>query len=125
MYESEKSYDYGPFEVETFPLVHDVPNCGYKLNIDGWRCLYATDTNEINTKAKNYDMYLIEANYDEDTIQERIDKKIIAGEDYIYDYKVLKNHLSKQKADDFIYKNIGKNGTYIYMHEHTPEVNDD
>jgi len=122
VYSFDEMSDYGDFQIIPFELVHDVPNTGYKVHINDWKCIYATDTNQINTDAKNYDVYLIESNYDEDTIQDRIDKKIIDGLDYIYDYKVMKNHLSKQKADDFIYKNIGLKGTYIYMHEHSQEV---
>ena len=30
-------------------------------------------------------------------------------------------HLSRQKADDWIYKNIKQNGVYIYMHQHREE----
>ena len=83
--------------------------------------IYATDTNNLNgITAKNYDLYMIEANYIDSEIQERIQEKKEAGE-YIYEYQALRNHLSKAKADDFIYKNIGENGVYVYLHEHKGE----
>ena len=40
-----------------------------------------------------------------------------AGE-YSYEWQAMKNHLSKAKCDDFIYKNIGALGEYVYMHCH-------
>lgn len=110
--------DYGKFKINAFGLYHNVPNCGYKIEIAGWKMIYATDTNEIKTDAENYDLYLIEANYEDEEMQKRINRKIEDGIDYIYEYKAIENHLSKRKADDFIYQNIGDNGKYIYMHEH-------
>ena len=35
-----------------------------------------------------------------------------------YEYNVLKNHLSKQKCDDFIAANAGSKSEFIYMHGH-------
>ena len=35
-----------------------------------------------------------------------------------YELQVLKNHLSKAKCNDFIYKNIGPQGRYVYLHCH-------
>ena len=80
--------------------------------------IYCTDTNNMNgIMALNYDLFMIEANYDEDEIEERIRQKKENGE-YAYELQVIKNHLSKQKCDDFIYRNIGPNGGYGYMHRH-------
>ena len=115
----EKEYDYGKFRIITFPLVHNVPNMGYKIHFtDGSRMIYATDTNNLNgIEAAGYDLYMIEANFDDDEIHERIKKKQETGQ-YAYEFQVLKNHLSRKKCDDFVYKNIGPNGVYVYMHEH-------
>ena len=44
VYDLEKSYTYGSMDLSAFPLVHDVENCGYKLNMDGEQAIYATDT---------------------------------------------------------------------------------
>lgn len=113
------SYNYGLFIVKPVPLVHNVPNCGYKLEFaDGRKAFYATDTNTLDgIEAPDYDLYLVEANYEDDEIKHRISEKKV-NQEYIYELDVLKNHLSKQKCDDWIYKNIGATGEYVYLHGH-------
>ena len=71
-------------------------------------------------KAINYELYMIEANYEDEEIKERIKRKKENGE-YAYEYKVIKNHLSKAKCDDFIYKNAGALSEYVYLHCHCDE----
>lgn len=111
-------YNYGACNVIAFPLVHDVPNCGYKVHFPIGKVIYATDTNNLNgVAARNYDLYLIEANYIDEDIQAKIKEKEANGE-FAYERRVLRTHLSKQKCDDFIYKNIGSHGQYVYMHCH-------
>lgn len=101
------------------PLNHNVQNCGYKIYTeDGEKIIYATDTNDLNgIIAPNFDFYMIEANYEDNEIQARIAEKVSKGE-YAYEKDVLKNHLSKAKADDFIIKNAGINSRFIYLHGH-------
>lgn len=67
--------------------------------------------------ARNYDLYLIEANYIDEEIQEKIREKEANGE-FAYERRVLRTHLSKAKCDNFIYSNIGSRGRYVYMHTH-------
>lgn len=105
-------------KITAVELTHDVPNCGYKIFIDGEKVFYATDTNNLNgITAPDYDLYMIEANYEDEEIQERIRKKEESGS-YAYEYKVLKSHLSKAKCDDFIVRNAGARSKFIYMHGH-------
>lgn len=105
-------------KITAVELTHNVPNCGYKIFIGGEKIFYATDTNNLNgITAPDYDLYLIEANYEDEEIQERIRKKEETGQ-YAYEYEVLKNHLSKQKCDDFIVRNAGNKSQFIYMHRH-------
>ena len=100
------------------PLKHNVSNCGYKLLLSGEKIFYATDCNNLDgIDARNYDLYMIEANYEEHEIQERIAEKEAAGQ-YVYEYHVLNNHLSKKKADDFIIRNQGANSRFVYLHGH-------
>lgn len=111
-------YGYGPCNVTPVPLVHDVPNCGWKIHFPVGKVFYATDTNNLNgITAKDYDLYLVEANYEDEEIKARIAEKEANGE-YPYEKRVLKTHLSKAKCDDFIYRNIGPRGVYVYMHGH-------
>ncbi len=105
-------------EITAVELTHNVPNCGYKIFIDGEKIFYATDTNNLNgITAPAYDLYMIEANYEDEEIMERIRQKEENGQ-YAYEYEVLKNHLSKQKCDDFIVRNAGTKSKFIYMHRH-------
>lgn len=121
LYEYDREYSYGAFSLTPVPLVHDVPNCGYKLHLKTGKVLYATDTNNLNgISAPNYDLYLLEANYEDDEIKARISEKKAHGE-FVYERRVLGTHLSKTKCDDFIYRNIGANGEYVYLHSHSVE----
>lgn len=100
------------------PLKHNVSNCGYKLLLNGEKIFYATDCNNLDgIDAKNYDLYMIEANYEDSEIQERIAEKEANGQ-YCYEYQVLNNHLSKQKADNFIAENAGDKSRFVYLHGH-------
>lgn len=113
-----KTYDYGAFKVVPVKLYHDVPNCGYRIFMNGEKAFYATDTNTLKgISAKGYDLYMVEANYADEEIRERIREKESKGE-YAYERSVLHTHLSRQKCDDFIYENIGSNGEYVYLHQH-------
>ena len=97
---------------------HNVPNLAYLFQYRGLQAMYATDANNLNgIEAKNFDLYMIEANYDEDEIQERIKRKL-EKEEYSYELEVIRNHLSRQKCDAFLANNAGPESVYIYMHQH-------
>lgn len=106
------------FSVEVVKLYHDVPNVGYRLNLSGKRIFYATDTATLDgIKAKNYDLYLIEANYGEDEIRERIRQKKSDGL-YCYEERVLKTHLSREQAEEWLAENAGQDSKYMLIHMH-------
>lgn len=116
--DTDHEYDYGICKVIPVPLVHNVPNVGYKVHFHNGNVFYATDTNNLNgIVAKNYDLYLVEANYEDAEVKERISQKKESGA-YAYELQVTQNHLSKTKCDDFIYRNIGPLGEYVYLHCH-------
>lgn len=111
-------YGYGICNVIPFRLVHNVHNCGYKLHFPHGKVFYATDTNSLDgVSAPNYDLYLVEANYEDEEIRERIAEKKLNGE-YIYEYAAMQNHLSKAKCNDFLAKNMGPNSVFVYLHMH-------
>ena len=113
-----KWYEYYGFTVSPVILYHNVEQCGYRLHIEHQKIFYATDTNSLDgIYAKNYDYYFVEANYEEEEIKERIKAKEQLGI-YSYEKDVIKNHLSKQKCDEFLYENMGENSKYIYRHQH-------
>lgn len=113
-----KVYRYTDFKVVPVKLYHNVPNCGYKIYFGKEKMFYATDTGTLEgITAKNYDLYMVEANYTEEEMHERIQKKEEQGI-YPYEYEVMKNHLSRAKCDNFIYSNAGLYSEYVYMHQH-------
>ncbi len=118
VYSVDYKYNYGSFKVEPFKLYHNVLNCGYKIYINDEKIIYATDTNKIETEAKDFDLYLIENNYTEEDLKLRIEQKELDDVEFIYEYRIPERHLSKEKADEFILNNIGDKGKYIYMHQH-------
>lgn len=117
--EPDIEYDYELCRIIPVELSHNVPCYGYKVHFkNGRKLFYATDTNNLNgIRARNYDLYMIEANYGEDEIQKRISDKKANGE-YAYEYNVLRNHLSREKCDKFIADNAGCNSRFVYMHVH-------
>lgn len=113
VYEIGCKYDYGVFKIQPIKLYHDVPQCGYRVFINDYKVIYATDTNTLEgIKAKDYDYYFIEANYeDEDELHSR------AYNDY-YESRVKKTHLSKEQATEWLLDNMGLNSVYEFMHCH-------
>lgn len=113
-----KTSDYGVFSVTPFNVRHNVQNCGFAINFKPYKVFYCTDCNSLDhVSAKNFDLYMVEANYKENEIAIRIAEKKVNGM-YCYEYQVLKNHLSYEKAMDWIVKNAGANSEYILMHKH-------
>ncbi len=107
------------------PLTHNVPNCGYHIFVNGQRLFYATDTGTLDgIEAKDYDLYLIEANHTQEDIVDRIKAKEAAGQ-YAYEYGAAENHLSLEQATDWIYQNIGPKGRYAFLHQHKDKTNEE
>lgn len=85
--------------------------------------MYITDTKTVEgINAKNYDLYLIEGNYDEEEIQERIKNKEEQGA-FINEYRTIEAHLSTQQATDFLLRNMGDNSKYEFIHQHKEKGN--
>lgn len=113
-----EGYCYGSFSVEPVELTHNVKNRGYRLLLSNGKMFYATDTNTLQgITATNYDLYMIEANFEDAEILQKISKKEYSGQ-YAYEMQAMQNHLSKAKADEWILENMGENSKYVYLHEH-------
>lgn len=113
-----KLYDYKAFKVSPIKLYHNVPQCGYRVFFGNEKALYATDTSTMEgISAKGYDLYLIEANYGEEELRERINAKLENGQ-YCYELNVANRHLSKEQADAFLLENMGEHSRYEYLHIH-------
>lgn len=118
VFEIGKTYDYDMFKVSPLYLYHDVDNCGYRLFMSDKKALYITDTHTLEgIEAKNYDLYLVEANYSDDEIEQRIKEKQEKGE-FVYEYRAKETHLSQAQTDEFLLKNMGDNSSYEYLHGH-------
>lgn len=111
-------YNYGAFELSPVELSHNVENFGYRIFMDGEKIFYATDTGNLDgIEAKKYDLYMVEANYTDEELAERIKTKE-QNEEFVYEYEVRNNHLSQEQTDQFILENSGENSEYVYLHEH-------
>lgn len=94
-----------------------VQNVGYKLQIGKNKVIYATDTNSLECiEAKGYDLYLVEANYSERELAERVAEATRNGEFTHEKYSRL-NHLSKEECDKWLAKNMGDKAQMVYMHK--------
>ena len=113
-----KIYNCGAVKLSPVQLYHDVPNCGWRIYIGNEKALYATDTGHLQgITAEGYDLYLVEANYSEDEIQERIKEKQETGQ-YCYETGVIWRHLSHEQASDFILANMKPDSEYVLLHGH-------
>ena len=111
-------YDYKLFKIVAIKLYHDVNQCGYRILFDDYKVIYMTDTKTIEgISAKNYDLYLVEANYKENELEGRIKQKQLQG-DFTYEWRVKDTHLSEEQCVEFLLNNIGKNSEYVFMHQH-------
>lgn len=117
VFEIGELYDYGSFKISPVKLYHDSENCGFRVFKDGKKIFHATDSAHLEgITAKNYDLYAIEFNYDEDTIDEIIAAQKARGE-FVYKIGAVNSHLSEQQARDFIYKNKGPGSQVLRLHE--------
>lgn len=111
-------YDYKLFKVVPVKLYHDVPQCGYRILFDNFKAIYMTDTSTVEgITAKDYDLYLIEANYTDEDIESRINRSYMKNK-YCYEIRAIDTHLSKGQACDFLLQNMGEKSEYVFMHEH-------
>lgn len=109
---------YNEFSIAPIKLYHDVPNYGLRFYFKNERGVYIVDTCTVDgIKAKDYDLYLVESNYDDDELNERIRLKEERGE-YCYEYRVPKSHLSKKQAEAFIEQNKKENSEVVFIHQH-------
>ena len=113
-----KIYDYKAFKISPIKLYHNVPNAGYRVFCNGEKALYATDTEHLEgITAKEYDLYMIESNYTDEDLQERINAKLESGE-YCYELNVANRHLSHEQASAFLLENMRKDSEFVFLHGH-------
>ena len=105
--------NYGILKIMPIKLYHDVPNCGYRVFISNKKIIYMTDTKTLEgITAKNYDLYLVEGNYEN---KEELHSRAV---NEIYESRVINTHLSKEYTSEWLMNNMGNNSEYVFMHEH-------
>ena len=108
--------------ISAFPVRHNVPNIGYKLKLGDERVFYATDCGDLEgIEAKDFDLYLIEANYKTADIINRAAAKLESGA-YTYEMDVIRNHLSEEQATSWLVENVGARSVYQFLHQHREET---
>ena len=105
------------------PLVHDVPNCGWRINTaENEQIFYATDTGTLDgIEAPDYDLYMIEANHTRADLEKRAREKMDAGL-FSYELRAAKNHLSQEQAEEWLQHQMGPRSQYVFLHQHFPLV---
>lgn len=117
VYEIGKWYNYGSFKIAIGQAYHDIPNCFYRIEKNGYKIFHATDTGHLSgITAKDYDLYSIESNYNEDTVFETIAKLESEGK-FAHQKGALNSHLSEQQCNDFFFRNKGPQSKLIRLHE--------
>lgn len=117
--ETNRWYCLGILDFRLEQLTHDVENycIKVKFNTTNKKCIYIVDTNSVdNIEAKNYDLYLIESNYNEELLEQHIQE--CEDENKLYYLNRVKNtHLSSKKCTDFLLENMGGNSEYVRIHK--------
>lgn len=115
--ELNKWYDYGQFKVSIGSAFHDIENCFFRLDVNGYKIFRVTDTGHLyKVEAKDYDLFALEHNYDAETIDENI-AKIEAKGGFAYQKGAANTHLSMQQANEFIFNNRKESSQVIRLHE--------
>ena len=70
-----KGYRFGDFKVASYKVTHDVPCVGYLISHpEMGRLLFVTDTMTLDYRFTNLNNIMIEANYADEILQERIER---------------------------------------------------
>lgn len=113
--ESGKWYDLGLLKVKLDSVFHDVPNNACHFEINNKKGIYIIDTKKVDLVAKDYDLYLIEANYQKE-ILEKHKKELDENYEYDHLYRVEEAHLSYEQAIDWLIANMGNKSEYEMLH---------
>ncbi len=117
VYEVGKIYNYGVFKVSPVKLYHDVENCGYRIFKDNYKIIHCTDTAHLKSiTAKDYDLYAIEHNYDQEKAEQAIKEAQETGK-FCHATGSIHTHLSTRQAWDFIQANRKETSKVLELHQ--------
>lgn len=116
-YEAGQVYNYGSFSISPIVLYHDVKNFGYRIFKDETKIIHCTDTAHLQgITAKDYNLYCIESNYNEDTVFQIIEKLESEGK-FAHQRGAINSHLSEQQCNDFFFTNKGSDSILVRLHQ--------
>ena len=122
VYEYGKLYEYGEFQISPVKLFHDAPNFGYRIFKGEHKLIHCTDTYTLEgITAKNYNLFAIEHNYNEDTINQSIEDAEAKGE-FSHQRRSFNSHLSEQQARQFIFENKCEECEVLRLHESSTQL---
>lgn len=120
-------FDLGFAKVRIEKLIHDVNNSSFQIEYkNGKKMIYITDTGSIPStiNAKDYDNYLIEANYkNEEELGKLIQQDYDNGKEFSHYVRVRDTHLSEEQALEWLKENMGENSKFEFIHMHKGENN--
>lgn len=115
--ELNKWYNYGSFKASIGKLYHDVENCFFRLDFNGYKIFRATDTYTLKgITANNYDLYAVEHNYDEEKVKKAIEIAEQTGE-FCHAKGSVNTHLSYRQAWEFINENKKETSKTVQLHQ--------
>lgn len=102
--------------IEPVAVYHDVETFGYRIDLDGIKIFYATDTATLEgIEAKEYDYYFIESNYDEEVLK-RVSLRNQEEGKFDDGQRVIDTHLSVQQCQEFYIKNKKEGSSLVTLH---------
>lgn len=121
--DKEKIFNLGSYNIISYPLSHDVPCYGYRIESNNESLVYLTDTGYVNYKIKKYlknaTYYIFESNHDVNMLMD-------SNRPYFLKSRILsdKGHLSNEDASEILYESIGDNTKEIYLAHISKDCNE-
>ena len=114
-------YDIGFAKIKLDKLVHDAHNSSFQIEYrKKYKMIYITDTGSIPEyiDAKNYDLYLVEANYKSKEEYEQKIKEALEKGEYTYLVRAIETHLCEEDAIDWLKQNMSDESQFQFIHMH-------
>jgi phosphoribosyl 1,2-cyclic phosphodiesterase len=116
-----KQFELGGWKIKPFPLKHDVTNFGFLLSRDGYKIMFAVDTNYIPYKFTGLTHVLLGVNYDSDILRGKAYREELNP---AVAQRSLTNHMSISTALDF-FKKLDKSALRSVFLLHLSDANSD
>jgi ribonuclease BN (tRNA processing enzyme) len=103
--QNEPMIEINDYKISPIKLYHDIDQTGYRILKNNKKLIFATDTYTLQgITALDYDVAIIEANYEEQAIIKLIEQAQ-ANNEYTHLINVADSHLSVQQALQFVTDN--------------------